>query len=89
MAMIRERKAEKAVLNVWLTQILKGNFVFFREMLNRVDGPVLMEGLTASGGASDDVETLRTYLDKPIRKKAPPKKKKHAAKRDGKTRKPR
>jgi hypothetical protein len=38
--LIAEHKADKTLANVWLTAALKGNFPFFRELLDRTEGPV-------------------------------------------------
>jgi hypothetical protein len=41
--LIDERNALEAIATVWLTSALKGDFPFFRELLERLDGPTLVE----------------------------------------------
>ncbi len=38
--LIADKKAGGPLASVWLSQALKGNFAFFRELLDRTEGPI-------------------------------------------------
>ena len=38
--LIAEKNAEKGLATVWLSEALKGDYKFFRELLDRTEGPI-------------------------------------------------
>jgi hypothetical protein len=43
--LIDDRNALEALATVWLTKALQGNYPFFRDLLERLDGPTLGEAM--------------------------------------------